>query len=103
MSWRTVFFLLTSVCWCAPLSLSAQDEPGDTADEVEPEASENTPAEEAPEKTNRGPVARYVTVTNPVDNVIFSRVRNTLVKLQHQAEQEDLVHRVMHRQTRRGS
>ena len=44
-----------------------------------------------------------MSLTNPVDNVIFSRVRNTLVKLQHQAEQEDLVHRVMHRQTRRGS
>jgi membrane-bound serine protease (ClpP class) len=90
MSWRTLLLLLTSVSWCAPMSLSAQDEPADPADKVDAESSEQAPADnEPPEKTEHGPVARYVTVTNPVDNVIFSRVRNILVKLQHQAEQED--------------
>lgn len=34
-------------------------------------------------------VARYITVTNPAGELVFTRVRNALVELQHQAELED--------------
>jgi membrane-bound serine protease (ClpP class) len=45
----------------------------------------------AAEKEERpaGPVARYITVSHPVNETIFTRVRNSLVKLQNIAEQED--------------
>lgn len=92
MSLRILLILLACVCSAAPRQLAAQDDPAEGANPVETEASEPESIEPVPEPTDeseRGPVARYVTVTNPVDNVIFSRVRNALVKLQHQAEKED--------------
>ena len=36
-----------------------------------------------------GPVARYITVSHPVNEQVFTRVRNSLVKLQNIADQED--------------
>ncbi len=47
------------------------------------------------EKKNNGkeapgtPIARTITVTNPVSEAVYTKIRNTLIKLQHQAEQED--------------
>lgn len=49
------------------------------------------PAEKSAAKEERpaGPVARYITISHPVNEVIFTRVRNALVKLQNIADQED--------------
>ena len=67
--------------------LYAQDE----ATEEAPKEVDRTPAEEIaePKSATDGPVARYITVTNPAGELVFSRVRNALVELQHQAELED--------------
>ncbi|MDA0282496.1 MAG: hypothetical protein O3B86_03990 [Planctomycetota bacterium] len=42
-----------------------------------------------PDTTSAGPLARYITVTNPAGEVVFSRIRNSLVELQRQAELDD--------------
>lgn len=82
--------LLAFVCLCGPAMVFAQ---GEAARAVQPEEAAEEPEEkeveaEEPEELETGPVARYITI-NRVDDVIFARVRNTLLKLQHQAEQED--------------
>lgn len=79
--------LLLSLIAAAALPIShvrgQDDENSDKNTEVKPAEV----AEQGPEE--KGPVARYITLTSPVNETIFTRVRNTLVKLQHQAEQED--------------
>lgn len=62
----------------------------------EPDPVENRPDAAAPddkaekkEARPAGPVARYITVSHPVNETVFTRVRNALVKLQNIAEQED--------------
>lgn len=71
--------------------LRAQGEPAEETPEEKVDAttdsSEQAPSR--PEQTSDGPVARYITVTNPAGELVFSRVRSALVELQHQAELED--------------
>lgn len=93
MTKRIVLPLLVAVGFAAlsAAPLRAQDEtaeeaPAKTVDATT-DASEQDQAE--PEQTSDGPVARYITVTNPAGELVFSRVRNALVELQHQAELED--------------
>lgn len=64
----------------------AEEAPKETGEAVKA-ASEDEPTE--PKISSDGPVARYITVTNPAGELVFSRVRNALVELQHQAELED--------------
>ncbi len=63
-----------------------QDAKPEPAAAEKPAAAETAKDEKA---TAKHPLARYITVTNPVNEVMFTRVRNVLVALQHQAEQED--------------
>lgn len=67
---------------------SIAQEPEKDGDLPNPAAAAGKPAEKEEERP-AGPVARYVTVTHPVNETIFTRVRNSLVKLQNIAEQED--------------
>ena len=64
----------------------SEEAPKETVTDLK-EASKEEPTEPQPKPD--GPVARYITVTNPAGEVVFSRVRNALVELQHQAELED--------------
>ena len=83
-----VFALLMLFASFVPAS--SQDSPPDkldaAAETVEKQPAAETAAETPPEPAD--PVARYITVNSPVNEAMFTRVRNTLVKLQHQAEQE---------------
>ncbi len=69
----------------------SQDEVADDAPQksVDKQDDESTKVPAETELPTSGPVARYITVTNPAGELVFSRVRNALVELQHQAEQED--------------
>lgn len=68
----------------------AQDRPVRTEENAVPaEAVEDSGGAEAAGTDRRNAVARYITVRGPVNESLFTRVRNTLVKLQHQAERED--------------
>ena len=66
-----------------------------TGSAQEPDPSDEKPANPLQEKQAgreerpAGPVARYLTITQPVTESAFTRVRNSLVKLQKIAEQED--------------
>ncbi|MGZ0163724.1 MAG: NfeD family protein [Planctomycetales bacterium] len=93
MTKRIILQLLVAAGFAAlsAAPLRAQDEtaeeaPKETVDAPK-DASEQDPVE--PEQTSDGPVARYITVTNPAGELVFSRVRNALIELQHQAELED--------------
>lgn len=55
---------------------------------VQPEKGQEQPAKPEKPKDN-SPIAAYITVTNPVNEEVFARVRNTLLELQNQAEQEE--------------
>jgi membrane-bound serine protease (ClpP class) len=76
-----VFSLLCS--WCVPLMVHAQEpNPLD-------EAKANKQNVQAQEPKEASPIAAYITVTNPVNEGMFSRVRNTLLDLQNKAEKEE--------------
>jgi membrane-bound serine protease (ClpP class) len=88
MDCRILLLLATVVSVGRFDAVFAQDDVEKTAVESASElADEAAATDQQPEFT--GPVARYITVTNPVDSVIFARVRNALVALQKQADQED--------------
>lgn len=90
--WR--FTWLGLACLCAALWGSVartQDAVSEApaqenAEKVDPPKTEEPKAAKSEVKQ---PLARYLTVSNPVNEVMFTRVRNVLVALQHQAEQED--------------
>lgn len=65
-----------------------QSEPAQPPAEVAPAEvpAAKAPAEKVPEA--KTPVARYLTILNPVNDLTLSRVRNALVNLQQQAEQD---------------
>lgn len=65
----------------------AEEEPKEAAASAVDEKAVD--AEEKPSSAEAGPLARYITVTNPAGELVFTRVRNALVELQHQAELED--------------
>lgn len=64
---------------------SFAQEPGPADTKPDPAAKEETKKDARP----AGPVARYITVSHPVNETVFTRVRNSLVKLQNIADQED--------------
>ncbi|MBI1312326.1 hypothetical protein GC176_13635 [bacterium] len=68
--------------------VGAQEEagrqPAAATDSVTPEQNKADDAQSAA----KDPVARFITINNPVNEAVFTRVRNTLVTLQHQTEQE---------------
>jgi membrane-bound serine protease (ClpP class) len=91
---KRIILQLLVVAGFAALSaapLRAQDEAAEEAPTETVDATKDATGEESaePEKPSGGPVARYITVTNPAGELVFSRVRNALVELQHQAELED--------------
>jgi membrane-bound serine protease (ClpP class) len=96
MSCRLPIFALACLLVSANFDpVSGQDEPSRpaaAADESPAAGEAAARPETADEPTvpldNREPVARYITVASPVNEAMFTRVRNSLVKLQHQAEQE---------------
>ena len=89
MAKRIILLLLVTAGFAAfpKDSLYAQDEVAEEAPKEDVAQPDEKTVE--PEKPAEGPVARYVTVTNPAGELVFSRVRNALVELQHQAELED--------------
>ena len=82
-----LLFVIAAVVAFPAMSVFAQD----ASPEKTPEQAATAPDEPTvePEKATSDLVARYITVTNPAGELIYSRVRNALVELQHQAELED--------------
>lgn len=88
---KRIIFLLWAI---AGFSIYPADgllaQSGDTEEPAKQSVSSDT-EKTKPDKPSAatGPVARYITVTNPAGELVFTRVRNALVELQHQAELED--------------
>jgi len=86
--------VLTMLMWTAGWTPGRADDPvatdlpGAGPAGARPDAADAAAAVKEP-TLERGPVARCITVTNPASEVVFTRVRNALVKLQNQAVQED--------------
>lgn len=93
MTKRIVFPLLVAAGLAAlsAAPLRAQDGTAEEPPKETVDATKDASEQESVESDQRsdGPVARYITVTNPAGELVFSRVRNALVELQHQAELED--------------
>ena len=93
MAKRLILLLLVAAGF-AVLSagqLCAQDEATEASPKETADTPKDVPKEEVaePEAQAGGTVARYITVTNPAGELVFSRIRNALVELQHQADEED--------------
>lgn len=89
MSERIVYLsLLMALFTTMPTDLLYAQE--DTAEETPKEtATEPDEPKAEPARPSGGPIARYITVTNPAGELVYTRVRNALVDLQHKAELED--------------
>lgn len=76
---RSTFVLILSVCleFCLLGIVRAQEPFGKQAAEQQQAAKKSAP------------IAAYITVTHPVTETMFSRVRNTLLDLQNKAEKEE--------------
>jgi len=69
----------------SPITAPAQEPDPPVRPAGNPPEEDNTDREKRP----AGPVATYLTITQPIAESAFTRVRNSLVKLQNIAEQED--------------
>ncbi|MHC4875686.1 MAG: NfeD family protein [Planctomycetota bacterium] len=90
MAQRYLLLCLIHLCLLGSvLPLQGQEQPSAApaaAGKTDLAADESVPADAETEELD--PVARYITVNSPVNQTLFTRIRNTLVKLQHQAELE---------------
>jgi membrane-bound serine protease (ClpP class) len=93
MAKRLILLLLVAAGFVALSAgqLSAQDEATEASPKETADTPKDVPKEEVaePEAQAGGTVARYITVTNPAGELVFSRIRNALVELQHKADEED--------------
>lgn len=88
---HSTFILAVLFLFGSSVPGQCQDSPPDESKPAAESVEKQQPVAEATAETSTDPaqpVARYITVNSPVNEVVFTRVRNTLVKLQHQAEQE---------------
>ena len=94
MTKRIILLLLVTAGFAALSTgqLRAQDEAAEASPkEIDDAPKANAAEKEAAEPSSEagGTVARYITVTNPAGELVFSRIRNAMVELQHQADEED--------------
>ena len=81
---RAVWFLLLG--FVVAMNAVAQEPPIDAA---KPDVPAIAKDQESVAAAPKSPVAKYLTVTNPVTDTFYNRVRNSLVALQQQATQEN--------------